>query len=151
MASKKILAIDFILVGVAVAAFGVFAFIFFSGGGLQTGGGPQLSPDFVIFELDSGVTEILVDDNIDFPNPEVIVPRVNLEMVLEPGLYYWRIESLRGAEIRQLKVVDETFIRFDVSENGNYVVMNAGGNPVRVEYSSYGEYVGTKLIGGGDV
>jgi len=148
MVSKKVLAIDLILVGIAVVALGVLAFVFFSGGGLQIGGGPQLSPDFVIFELDSGVTKISIDNDMNFPSPEVIVPKVNLELTLTPGIYYWRIESLSGTDIRQLEILDETNIRFDVSEDGRYVVMNAGGNPVKVEYYSYGKYTETKTIGG---
>lgn len=138
MERKMIYLIDAVLlVGTILAISGIM----FYGGGEITGliVGPTLNEPSdglvttraVLFSIENADV-IFIDDNAEFTSPEIMNVHDGLEVVLEPGLYYWKANGLRDSEIRTLTIESRVELRLRETDEG-YEVVNGGNARLNVD------------------
>ena len=98
----------------------------------------------VLFSFSAG-ERLLIDDNTDFSSPQVVTGSDTVQLNLKPGIYYWKVEGVRGSEIRQLTV--QSTVDLQVRQrNGTYEVVNAGNTPLNVDVYDKGTLVGNLVV-----
>ncbi|RMD66437.1 hypothetical protein D6817_04135 [Candidatus Pacearchaeota archaeon] len=163
-------AIDFILIfasaGVALALFaayqspGVLAPL-----AIAPAQGSTATSSEVLFEF-ANAERLVIDDNREFSSPRVFellntnsAGLQGLEITLEPGEYYWRVEGRGRSEVRYLRVESRVELvvrkKQDIGEGQAgkgkdvYEVVNAGTTPLDVEVYEGGKLVARESVGVG--
>jgi hypothetical protein len=78
----------------------------------------------ILFSL-KNVDSILIDDNLDFSSPLLVEINEDEILTFEPGLYYWKIDSVLDSEVRSFTINSLVDLRI-LNENGSLYVLNAG-------------------------
>jgi len=155
--SKKswIYLIDGILIiGTLMSLMSVFYFKGYEITGLITG--PVLnSPEngsvisqAVLFSFDYG-NILMIDDNLAFSHPQEFDVQDNLQITLEPGVYYWMVkgEGEKKSEIREFTVQSRIELKLRKSESGlGYEVVNAGNTKLNVDVYEGGQLTGKMIL-----
>ena len=115
----------------------------------------------VLFEFERADV-LLIDDNQEFTSPDEYEVVEGLVVVLEPGIYYWKVRGVFGSEVRKLTIQSRVELRLVETEDGMAVV-NAGNVALNVDVYDGDELVekrkvevgeavdgGDKYIGGYD-
>lgn len=84
---------------------------------------------------------LLIDDNVEFSSPDEYNIEDGLEIVLEPGKYYWKAIGILDGEVRTLTIRSEVILELVQVEDG-FGVVNSGNVVLNVDV-----YNGTKLVG----
>jgi len=157
MNSKKsfIYVIDSILiVGMLLSLAGTFYYRGSEITGLITGpilNSPEngsLISQAVLFSFDYG-NILLVDDNIEFSTPQEFKVQENVQITLEPGVYYWRVigEGNKKSEIREFTVQSRIELKLRKSQVGEgYEVVNAGNTKLNVDIYQGGQLTGKIVL-----
>lgn len=93
----------------------------------------------VLFEFEKAEV-LLIDDNMDFTSPEEYLVSGGEKVMLEPGVWYWKVKGILGSEIRTLTINSVVELELVESEEG-FSVVNIGNTRLNVDV-----YDGEELI-----
>lgn len=102
----------------------------------------------VLFSFDYG-NVLLIDDNIEFSHPQELNVKENVQISLEPGVYYWMVkgENEKKSEIREFTVQSRIELKLRKSQTGlGYEVVNAGNTKLNVEVYQGGQLTGKIVL-----
>lgn len=102
----------------------------------------------VLFSFDYGNT-LLIDDNLNFSDPREFNVEDNLQITLEPGVYYWMVvgEGDKKSEIREFTVQSRIELKLRKSESSEgYEVVNAGNTKLNVDVYEGGQLTGKMIL-----
>lgn len=102
----------------------------------------------VLFSFDYGNT-LLIDDNLEFSHPSEFNVKDNLQITLEPGIYYWMVkgEGEKQSEIREFTVQSRIELKLRKSQSGTgYEVVNAGNTKLNVDVYEGGQLTGKIVL-----
>lgn len=130
MDSKKVLAIDMVLIVGTLLVLGVLVgystpLVISPINNLST-----TSSD-ILFSIKNADT-LLIDDNINFSSPEEYDLKDKMRVSLEPGIYYWKAVGVLQSEIRTLTVQTAVILELRQGKDG-YSVVNAGNVALNVD------------------
>lgn len=103
----------------------------------------------VLFEFERADV-LLIDDNEDFTTPDEYKVVEGLIVVLEPGIYYWKVSGIFGSEIRKLTIQSRVELRLVETEDGMAVV-NAGNVRLNVDVYDGEELIEKRKVEVGEV
>lgn len=102
----------------------------------------------VLFSFDYG-NILLIDDNIEFSHPQEFKVQENVQITLNPGVYYWMVqgEGERRSEIREFTVQSRIELKLRKSESGEgYEVVNVGNTKLKVDVYQGGQLTGKMIL-----
>ena len=102
----------------------------------------------VLFSFDYG-NILMIDDNLNFSHPREFNVEDNLQITLEPGIYYWRVigEGDKKSEIREFTIQSRVELKLRKSESdGIYEVVNAGNTKLKVDVYEGGQLTGKIVL-----
>ncbi len=85
----------------------------------------------ILFSIKSA-DKLLIDDNMNFSDPDEFNLRKNFKLSFEPGVYYWKVVGIRESEIRTLTIKDAVVLELVENKDG-YDVVNAGSVRLNIE------------------
>ncbi|HLC53696.1 MAG TPA: hypothetical protein VJK03_04075 [Candidatus Nanoarchaeia archaeon] len=102
----------------------------------------------VLFQLERG-NVLLIDNTPDFLSARRIAVADSALIRLEPGTYYWKVESIVDSPVRKLIVASRLELRLrDAGEH--YDVVNAGSVVANVTFYDNETIVASRLVAIGD-
>jgi hypothetical protein len=99
----------------------------------------------VLFSFENADT-IYIDDNMNFTSPEKIYVENGLEVKLEPGTYYWKIEGVFESEIRKFTILSRIDLQLREAGYEYYEVVNSGNIRLNVEVYDENETMIDELL-----
>lgn len=102
----------------------------------------------VLFSFDYGNT-LFIDDNLNFSHPREFNVQDNLQITLEPGVYYWMVvgEGDKKSEIREFTIQSRIELKLRKSESSEgYEVVNAGNTKLNVDVYEGGQLTGKIVL-----
>ena len=102
----------------------------------------------VLFSFDYG-NILMIDDNLNFSNPREFNVEDNLQITLEPGVYYWMVvgEGDKKSEIREFTIQSRIELKLRKSESSEgYEVVNAGNTKLNVDVYEGGQLTGKIVL-----
>ena len=85
----------------------------------------------VLFEFERADV-LLIDDNEDFTTPDEYRVVDGLIVVLEPGIYYWKVVGVLKSEVRKFTIQSKVELKLVETEDG-FGVVNAGNVRLNVD------------------
>lgn len=109
----------------------------------------ELNNSIVLFDLDLG-ERILIDKNLDFLSPDVYDLNEGEVIVLERGVYYWKVVgSVEEGDVKKLTV--ESSVRLGIKKSGSgdkFEVVNLDDKEFDVSVYNGEEIVSNFILGG---
>lgn len=107
--------------------------------------GYETTSSSVLFKFEKA-DSILLDDNIEFSSPEIIIAEDNLVINLKPGVYYWKTNGLFFSEVRKITILSEIALKIK-SFNKSYEIVNAGNTFLNVDIYDDENFTGKIILG----
>jgi hypothetical protein len=85
----------------------------------------------VLFEFERA-DALLIDDNKEFSSPDEYEVVEGLIVVLEPGIYYWKVVGVLKSEVRKLTIESRVELKLVETEDG-IAVVNIGNVRLNVD------------------
>jgi hypothetical protein len=93
----------------------------------------------VLFEFERADV-LLIDDNEDFTSPDEYEVVEGLVVMLEPGVYYWKVVGVLRSEVRKLTIQSKVELKLVETDDG-FSVVNVGNVRLNVDV-----YDGDELV-----
>ncbi len=102
----------------------------------------------ILFEFDRA-SVLLIDDNKEFSSPEEYDVSGGEKIVLNGGVYYWKVRGVLGSEVRKLTI--ESRVELMLVEKGDDIaVVNVGNVGLNVDVYDGEKLIKTKRLGIGE-
>lgn len=93
---------------------------------------------------------LFIDDNDNFTTPDEYFVKDGLELILEPGVYYWKVKGIEVSEVRKLTINSKVELKLIETKDG-FGVVNAGNVGLNVDVYDEDELVDKIKLEVGDV
>ena len=102
----------------------------------------------ILFEFERADV-LLIDDNKEFSSPEEYDVSGSEKIILDGGVYYWKVRGFLGSEVRKLTIESRVELML-VERDEGVVVVNMGNVGLNVDVYDDGEFVERKSVGIGE-
>ena len=93
---------------------------------------------------------LLIDDNSDFTTPDEYKVSAGLRIVLDSGIYYWKVSGVLGSEVRKLTILSRVELALIETDEG-WGVVNAGNVRLNVDVYDGDDLIERKKLSVGDM